>query len=314
MRWSALLLSMFVAAGCAGTEPQCRVGADCASGACLADGRCVSELPPDDPGEPDPIEPTTPPFSPAPAAALACQPNLDGSLEADEMRAAIGVPLSFLVSPAGARRGVDVAGAAQTDGSRRWDWSAPAQDDVAVAFAAQPLAGKWYAGFFPGAQFALPLDASGRLVALYSRDSDALRLHGLASVDSDPAEGRTLLVYETPIAAFRFPLRPGATWTSEATVRVGSQVSGLPYSSTDTYEVRVDALGRLDLPDVSFAQVHRVRTRVTMDPSPGSVLTRRQVSFVAECFGEVARATSLDNESREDFTTAAEIRRVGLQE
>ena len=34
-----------------------------------------------------------------------------------------------------------------------------------------------------------------------------------------------------------------------------------------------------------------------------------QISFLFECFGEVARATSQPNETNQDFTTAAEVRR-----
>jgi hypothetical protein len=36
----------------------------------------------------------------------------------------------------------------------------------------------------------------------------------------------------------------------------------------------------------------------------------RQTSFFFECFGEVARATSQPNETQDDFTTAAELRRL----
>jgi hypothetical protein len=37
------------------------------------------------------------------------------------------------------------------------------------------------------------------------------------------------------------------------------------------------------------------------------------VSFLFECFGEIARATSLPNETTEDFTTASETRRLALE-
>jgi hypothetical protein len=42
------------------------------------------------------------------------------------------------------------------------------------------------------------------------------------------------------------------------------------------------------------------------------VIVRRQVGWVFECFGEVARATAADNEPNDDFTTTAELRRLGL--
>jgi hypothetical protein len=39
--------------------------------------------------------------------------------------------------------------------------------------------------------------------------------------------------------------------------------------------------------------------------------TQRQVSFLFECFGEIGRATAQPKETNDDFTTAAEIRRLG---
>jgi hypothetical protein len=36
------------------------------------------------------------------------------------------------------------------------------------------------------------------------------------------------------------------------------------------------------------------------------------VSFFFQCFGEVARATSQTNDTNENFTTAAQVRRFGL--
>ena len=74
----------------------------------------------------------------------------------------------------------------------------------------------------------------------------------------------------------------------------------------------MDAAGRLELTDLTFTQALRVRTRVTGVPAVGASVSRRQVSWMFECFGEVARAVSLDNEPQEDFTTTSELRRRGL--
>ena len=77
--------------------------------------------------------------------------------------------------------------------------------------------------------------------------------------------------------------------------------------------MKVDALGSIDLPQLSFDQVHRVNTKVTVEPVVGSSVTRRQVSFYAECFAEVARATASEDEEDEPlFGTAGELRRLGL--
>ena len=93
---------------------------------------------------------------------------------------------------------------------------------------------------------------------------------------------------------------------------MNATVRGLPYAGRDTYQVSVDASGRLELTDLTFTQVLRVRTQLTVEPAVGATVTRRQVSWMFECFGEVARAVSLDGELQEDFTTTSELRRLGL--
>jgi hypothetical protein len=87
---------------------------------------------------------------------------------------------------------------------------------------------------------------------------------------------------------------------------------GLPYAGRDIYEVKVAAMGELALPSFSFEQVHKVHTKVTVQPAAGESSSTRQVSFLFECFGEVARATSQDGETEQDFSTAAEVRRLGF--
>jgi hypothetical protein len=44
----------------------------------------------------------------------------------------------------------------------------------------------------------------------------------------------------------------------------------------------------------------------------GIKTTQKQVSFYFECFGEVAKATSQLNETSDAFTSALEVRRLGL--
>jgi hypothetical protein len=221
------------------------------------------------------------------------------------------VPVAYLISPAGAERTVDVAGSVDPSGRYLWDWAADFADDQVLRVAAAPLGAQWYADSFPAGQFVTPLDAAATVDSVYRQDDEALWLLGLASVEADPPEGRTLFVYSAPVAVFRFPLEPGASWVSVGEVRDGLY-RGLPYAGRDVYEVSVDGSGRLQLPDVEFTQAMRVRTRVTVEPAVGAPTSRRQVSFVYECFGEVGRATSRPDEPEEDFTTAAEWRRFGL--
>lgn len=250
-------------------------------------------------------------YRPEEVAPLACVPNLDGKIEAGELKAAIDIPESLVVSPAGVRRMVDLAGGVDAQGRRTWNFATDYADDQIAKLAAGALAGRWFAASFPSGQYTAPVDAAANLLGVYAADGSNLLLLGIASAKEAPAEGKTLLVYATPVAVHRYPLEVGKSWISVGTVQNGA-IRGLPYAGRDTYQVSVDAAGRLELPDLTFTQALRIRTRVTVEPAVGAAVSRRQVSWFFECFGEVARATSVDNEPLEDFTTTAELRRLGL--
>ena len=251
-------------------------------------------------------------YDAGPSPPLQCVPNLDGRIDAKELAAVLGVPVKYLVSPSGKDRTIDVAGAVDAaSGKLTWNYGVDLADDQVATIIASALAGKWYAASFGNGQFVAPFDAAGTLEAIYAQDDHGLYLLGLASKTPTPPEGKTLLVYGSPITIFVFPMTAGASWTSTATITQGT-LRGQPYAGQDTYEVKDDATGQLVLPDVTFTQAHRVRTKVTTVPSAGQTQTELQVSFVFECFGEVARATSKFNETNENFTTAAEVRRFGL--
>lgn len=247
------------------------------------------------------------------AAPLACVPNLDGKIEARELAPAIGVTATYLVSPAGKDRAVDLLGAPNAQGQQQWRFGFDFADDQVARLTASKIDGKWYASSFASvaSPFVAALDAGGRTDGVYTYDEQEIRLWGVASATENPPEGKTLYVYDKPITIYRFPLTPGATWTSSATVKNGT-LRGLPYAGKDTYEQKVDGAGTLVLPDFTLTQAMRVRTLVTLVPSAGAQTTQRQTGFVFECFGEVARATSKLNEPDENFTTASELRRLGL--
>lgn len=199
----------------------------------------------------------------------------------------------------------------EASGQRVWDYSTPFTDDRIASVTARHIDDKWFAGSFPNAEFIAPLELAARNFTIYSRDENEIRILGIASADPDPPEGKTLLVYDPPIVLYKLPLVPGAKNTSTGTVRNGT-LRGQPYAGRDTYETNVDAAGRLALPDITFTQVLRVKTFVTVEPIAGEKTTQRQVSFFFECFGEVVRATAPTNEPNEDFTVATELRRLGL--
>jgi hypothetical protein len=247
------------------------------------------------------------------ATAPACVPNLDGRIDAAELKPAIGVPARFRVTAPGSETPVDVAGQLSTAGQRQWDWSGSYPGEALAEFTAAPLAGQWYTGEFATGEFVVAFDAAHTIDAIYRRDDAGLWLLGLASHEPAPAVGKTLLPYVEPVLALKFPLQVGQGWQSVGKTKPGKGVfRGLPFASVDTYTVAVDAAGRLELPDVAVTQALRVRTTVQVAPLVGLPTTQRQVSFVTECLGEVARAVSVAGETAADFGKASEVRRLGL--
>ena len=68
-------------------------------------------------------------------------------------------------------------------------------------------------------------------------------LLGIASTKEAPSEGKTLVVYEAPVAFYRFPITPGSSWISTGQV-TGGVLRGLPYAGNDTYDLADVAVAR----------------------------------------------------------------------
>ncbi len=246
--------------------------------------------------------------SPAP---LECVPNLDGRVDATELRAAIGVPLRYLASPPGISRAVNLVGETNSQNQRVWNMAADYADDRVATVEASAVTDYWFANSFPGGQWVASLDLGGSVMGVYTHDGSNILLLGYASPTENPPTGKTLVVYSQPVAVYRFPLEPGKTWVSVGNV-VNATLQGLPFAGRDTYQLSVESAGQLELPDVTFTQALRVRTTTTIEPAVGPVIVRRQSGWVFECFGEVARATAANGETNDDFTTTSELRRLGL--
>lgn len=242
--------------------------------------------------------------------ALTCLPNLDGVITSAELGAAFGVTVSFLISPEGEERVIVPAGEVQPDGKRLYDFGEDRATDQVTTVAPVKLGQQWFADSFPGGEIVLPLDAAGRNLGIYKESESAFYLLGTASAEPNPADGRTLLVYDEPVAVFKLPLEDGKSWVSQGTFK-NALLLGLPFAGRHTYEVSVDGSGELLLPQLTFSQVLRVKTRLIVEPAIGTAYSVRQIGFIFECFGEVARATSRTNEPDPDFTTATEVRRIG---
>jgi hypothetical protein len=254
-----------------------------------------------------------PNYSPyeSPSTQITCLPNRDGKLEASEMAPTFGAVAQFLVNPSGTTRPVSASGTVADTGARTWDFGDSYKDDRSFKVAAKKLDGLWYASKAGGATFATPFDAAGTLDAVYHIADDGLYLHGIVSAEEKPANGQTLLLYETPIRVFPFPLTPGAKWNVEGTIRNGV-VAGQPYAGKDTYSSEDVALGRLILPDLTFTEAHAIRTTAVVTPAAGVATTTRQIQYISECYGEVARAVAKTGDTNPDFSEAAELRRLGL--
>jgi hypothetical protein len=231
-----------------------------------------------------------------------CVPNRDGQITADELPIAYGATLDYYT---GMNPSVDLVASNDI-----WDLSAELPDDTVVALGPVALTDQWYAGMFPGAQFAV--DAGSGLDGVYHQDATALWLDGTASHDAAPTN-RTFVHYAEPIAVLRFPIHDGDAFSTTGTLGEGTTIAGLPFLGSDVVDIDVTGSGRLDVPYVDFSPVLRVRTHVTRTPTTGTpVVGKRTTIFMFECFGEVARAESKQDEPNPDFTTAAYLRRFAL--
>jgi hypothetical protein len=243
------------------------------------------------------------------AGQLSCVPNLDGKIEAAEFKAVLNTPVDYLV---GNNRTVDLHGKVDPEGHQVWDFSTDVSSDGVITVQATGLADRWYQSSFPGGQWVAPADALGTTDGVYAADAQAIYLLGLASAKEAPPEQKTLLVYDQPVAVYRFPLVKGASWKSVGTFTNATAAGIYPVGGTHTYDIRDDLTGQLELTSFTLSQAHRIRTTltITLTADPDHPIVKRQTGFVFECFGEVVRASSAPGEMNDDFTKAAELRRL----
>jgi len=228
---------------------------------------------------------------------LSCVPNLDGVLSRDEMPTLLSTEVDYLISRGTA---VDLS-------DDEIDLSAEYDGEAKQAVTAEPIAGQWFASDFPADGIVVQLSRIGDTFAILRSTENAISLLGIAS----ELEDHTLLKYQSPIDLYRFPMREGDSWQQESAV-LGTLAS-VPYNGSDQYRVAVGSRVSVSLPHLRFTSARRVQTSITSDSgAAGVVVTRQQVSLLSECFGEVTRVVSQDNESATNFTTAAELWRFSL--
>ena len=229
---------------------------------------------------------------PAPVPSLPeCVPNRDGVITADELPIAIGATLTYYTSTNASGVGYEMA---QENAS-----------DQVIALGPVALGAQWYAASFPTGQFVVA--AGSGLDGIYHQDSQALWLDGTAS--QAMGANQTLIVYPTPLPVLRFPITVGQMYS--ATVNYSATIDGLPFNGSDELDVDVPDSGRLDVPYVQFSPTLRVREKAVRKTG-ATAITKRTTLFLFECFGEVARAESKQDEPNPDFTQAAYLRRYAL--
>jgi hypothetical protein len=300
----AIALAISTAFACtSGDGRECRVGADCASGVCTAEGACVrGAAPGDDASNPPPVSDDGGDDASSDAGKDAtlpgCTPNHDGTITQAEVPLAPGLRATFRVAQ---NEDVSTAGTTGPNGKRIWDLSGALPSDANVLVETLPVAGKWYAGTFPNASYATRLAASSDLLGVFETSGTALLLRGVASPDDGIQ--KTELTNSPAVTVLAFPLKDGTTWTSD--VNVSGTAAGFAAAYAEKYESKVDATGTMKTPLGTF-EVLRVNVLLTRN----FTMTTRTFAFVTECYGTIATITSGANEPTVEFTHAAEVRRI----
>ena len=235
-----------------------------------------------------------------------CRGNRDGVISRDELVFVVGAEGRYRVNPAGTLARLDTRGTMRPDGSRAWDLRDAAGDLVSLRL--EPASTQWFAARFPEAQYAARLDPRAPLLGVYRATDTAVQLLGAAG---PAASSETVIPYATPLDVLRFPLRLGDTWTATSQTQ-DATVEGVPAVSRDRYEITVDARGEVRTEAITFSDALRVRVELTQTFPAGPGTRRIQYLWMAECYGEVARAVAREGEVNPEFSEATEFRRIGL--
>jgi hypothetical protein len=242
----------------------------------------------------------------------ACTPDNDGVIEPGELAFVPGLSARYRV-----REGsfdFDTRGTIE-EGVAVWDLSRPDPEPEPVArLGLEVIQGNWFANHFPAADLVAPLDARGDQLGAVTADDRGVHLHGFASRDESPTEGRTLAAYDAPITLTPLPLALGDA-RSESARASNAELLGLPTAFEDSYTIEVSDIGTMILPDLILENTLRVTVRLERTLLAGDV---QQVSHIwmHECLGEVARAVgplqAADLPYPTELDEVVELRRLSL--
>lgn len=288
--WFLLLCSMSAACGGAGSGATCEVDDDCDSKFCKADGMCGSaEI---DGGTDVSVD----------GASAICTPNHDGMITLAELPFAPGRMANFRIATDATW---DTAGVAMGGGARRWDLFVQLANDADRELVLGSPMGMWWLSAFQSATYATELASSSDLRGVFELASSKLSLLGVVSPDGGTY--RTELEYDPPAQVLAVPLFASKTWMSSSTVSGSAQGAIVAY--TEKYESRVDQFGTMVTPYGEFPVV-RVATDMTRTSGFSTLATTRTFTWISECFGPVATASSQSFETDDEFTDIAEVRRL----
>jgi hypothetical protein len=318
---SLFVLLALAAAACSasGTSArQCSRGSDCPSNVCLDDGTCSagggagggagssagagSAGSAGDPGVGGASGSAGATSSGgAGGTSSACLPNGDGVLTRAETPLGAGLSAKFR---AASNITLSTAGTKQPDGTVAWDFSAMLAQDHDTILEAKPIAGQWFSAQFAGASYTMRLADSQDLLGVFEITDTSLLLRGVVSPTSGLTQ--TELTYSPPVTVLQFPLKVGASWTSQSTVT--GTASGVITTYIENYQSKVDAAGTAKTP---FANFPVLRTSVVLTRTIGVIPSvTRTYLFSSECFGTVAKMVSNTNETGAEFSSVAELSRL----
>ena len=246
-----------------------------------------------------------------------CQPVGDGTIRRSEFPVEIdaAVPYEFALDVE-----VDITGE-EIDGTTVWDFEEVDGDDFVEELEIHDPDEFWFGDEFPEATYAARLSAAEDELGIYQVTDDALLLLGLATPHGPESDDdHTHIEYDPEIDVLSFPFEVGDTWETEVEAS-GEYAEVSSYSGHDeTYRVEVDDAGEVITPYATFdvLRVYTVREHPTsdiLDPCWYNIylscdVETRVVSYVAECFGTVARVISHEDEGDEEFNDAAEVMRL----
>lgn len=315
LRLSALAAGLgALALACAAESPECRVGADCASGICTSQGICLA----DDDGSTSSVGGaggsggssssqggsggTTSSTTTGQGGGGLCSPNHDGIIERDEVPLQAGLSAKFEVA---SDVTFDTGGSSDGNGGFTWDMAQTFAGDHATLIETLPITGQWFESDFAGATYAARLSDGEDLLGVFEITNTQLLLRGVVSPEGGAFQ--TNLDYDPPVVVLSFPFQEGDNWNTETTV--SGLALGVIAAYSESYTSSVDKHGTAQTPYGDFP-VLRVHTELHRTQGLATLDRTQTHAFVSECFGTVATISSQSFESSTEFSDVGEVRRL----